>query len=346
MPWYEFAVPGAGWNIPSGGVPSPQTPYLVRWLDYKGNVVRQQYAAAGQSFSNPAAPIFSGLDFWGWSGSPALITSDIDIVGVWTPTDGKRTLSVEASALVGLTPVLKVVKSDTSTLTVDWGDGTTSTSSAAGNVTITKDTPYVAGSYQIKPYISSGAGTFSGGHGTSGNPMLAGVAVTEYWATPDVISVAAYALNGTEFRTMAYATGFSACTSFRGYAALNCYSLVSLSLPACTSFGGYAALNCYSLVSLSLPACTSFGANAVQSCRNLTNVRIGPNCTAMDALCLDGSRKLRTLRVEATIPPTLASVASIADFDPRMLIYVPSASVAAYKAATNWSAFESRIVGY
>lgn len=311
-------------DIPSGGVPSPQTPYLVRWLDYKGNVVRQQYAAAGQSFSNPAAPIFSGLDFWGWSGSSANIQSDIDIVGVWTPTDGKRTLFVEASALVGLTPVLKVVKSDTSTLTVDWGDGTTSTSSASGNVTITKDAPYVAGSYQIKTYISSGDGTFSGGHGTSGNPMLAGVAVTEYWAAPDVVSVAAYAFNGTSFRTMAYATGFSACTSFGANAAQACYSLVSLSLPACTSFGAYAA----------------------QYCRNLTDMLIGPNCTAIDALCLDSCRELRTLRVEATIPPTLASAASIADFDPRMLIYVPSASVAAYRAATNWSAFAARIVGY
>ena len=349
-------------------VTSGSGPYLVRWVDYKGNVLKSQFATAGQTLSAPTPPAFSGLTWSDWSGSSVNIQSDIDIIGVWTPTDGKRTLFVEASALVGLTPVLKVVKSDTSTLTVDWGDGTTSESSASGAVTITKDTPYVAGSYQIKPYISSGAGTFSGGHGTNVTPMLAGVAVTEYWATPDVTEVAEYAFNGTAFQTMAYATGFVAATSIGAYALQSCYALVSFSAPSATSIGARAlqychalvsfsassaksiganALQyCHALVSFSAPSATSIGANALQGCQCVTSFTIGPGCTLIDAAAISSLRNLRTLTIQAAIPPTLASVASIADFDPRMLIYVPSASVAAYQAETNWSTFAARIVGY
>ena len=277
--------------------------FLVRFLDYRGGVVSEQYVAAGGSVAPPSAPSFAGLTFAQWSGIASNVQSDIDIIAVYVAADGKRTLLIESSEISGNLPTFKGVKSDTSTLTIDWGDGTTSTSSASGNVTIAKTEAYaVDGEYRIKYWISSGTGTVSGGHGTAGNPLLAGVAVTEFWGTADATNVAAYTFNGTAFRTMRYATGFVAATSI--------------------------------------------GANAFQSCRNLVSVTIGQNCTLIDTLALDGLRNLRTLTIQATTPPTLASVATLADFDPRLLIYVPSASVATYKAETNWSAFASRIVGY
>lgn len=368
MPWYKFAVPGSGWNIPSGGVPSPQTPYLVRWLDYRGNVVRQQYAAAGQTFSNPAAPVFAGLTFSSWCGSSALVTENRDIIGVWTPTDSKAHVFIEASSLAGLTPTIKVNKSDTSTLLIEWGDGTTSTSTASGNVTIVKDEPYVAGSYEIKKSISVGTGTFTGGYGSNGNPMVAGVAVTEVWFRGSTAAISDYALNGTAFRTMKYVTGMSGVLTIGANAFQSCYALISVSMPSATSIGATAFHSCYalvvfmpsatsigsaafqfcysSLVSASMPSATSIGTNAFQYCRLLQSATLGPNCTLIDTLAFDSVRNLISLRVEATSPPTLASVATLADYDPRMLIYVPTASVEAYKAATNWSSLAARIVGY
>ena len=53
---------------------------------------------------------------------------------------------------------------------------------------------------------------------------------------------------------------------------------------------------------------------------------------------------LTTMKIEATTPPTLANTSAISTATTQ--IQVPSASVEAYKTATNWSNFADIIVGY
>jgi len=407
--------------------------YSVRFVDPIDGSVIERWMDVGQIITPPAQTVHSGLTAAGWggaSGEKLTVTNNAVFTGVYNTTDGKVHIIVEASDLVGLTPTIKVNKTDTSTLTIDWGDGTTVDSTASGNVTLTKTAPYVAGTYTIKKWISSGAGNFTGGFGTTGNPMLSGVAALGAVLRSTTTTISDYAMNGTAFRTLAYAVGsgvtyigssaFAACYAFRDFSFPNCATVMpsafstcyftKCSLPKATVLGSSAFTSCTGLEILYAPllvtagssafssatnflsadypllttasdssftgcfrmpsvtwngvtaigastfrtngamitarlyAAITVGATAFQSCRRLERVWIGANCTLIDTQCFDGCRNLRELHIAATSPPTLSNVNALTDTDPRLLIYVPAASVAAYKAATNWSTFTARIV--
>ena len=66
--------------------------------------------------------------------------------------------------------IFYVTKSDTSTLSIDWGDGNTETVTASGTTTVTHDyTTY--GDMVVKLWISSGIGTYHIGGSTSLTPQ-------------------------------------------------------------------------------------------------------------------------------------------------------------------------------
>ncbi len=90
-----------------------------------------------------------------------------------------------------------------------------------------------------------------------------------------------------------------------------------------TSIGVSAFLFCRSLTSVSLPVATSIGVYAFQSCSRLTTMYIG---TKSDTVC--------TLSGTSAIPSNVTK------------IYVPFPLVDAYKTATNWSSFSSKIAAY
>ena len=160
MPWYAQGDSQA----PASGK------FRIQFLDVDGTVLLQRYVDEGWSVAPPTSPVRAGLTFVGWSEPALLVTRDMDIVANYSVDDGKAHVLVEASSLAGLTPTLKLNKSDTSTLLVEWGDGTTSTTSASGNVTIVKDAAYAPGSYDIKKSIPVGTGTFTGGARDSRKP--------------------------------------------------------------------------------------------------------------------------------------------------------------------------------
>lgn len=447
-------TPGLYGSInPSSGTTQATGAYLVRWLDRLGNVVASTGADAGQSFSAPQVPAVTGLANGRWSEAATLVSRDVDILPLYDTADGKGHVFIEASALLGLTATVKVTKTDGSTLLIEWGDGTTDTSTDTGAVTVTH--LYVDGSFEAKFSISAGTGEFSMGHGATGNPFIAGVAVTELWMRSTSTSIPAYSLNGTAFRTMAAIIGANGVASVGESGAAAAWALKYIALPVATVLGASAFSADYAVSSVYLPlvssigdsaliglfACTTIylpelitagvsalssnfrvaslilpklvtagascvssayaltylyaplldtigasmlasaaalpffvsdassvgasfftsshsalyvnlrgavtvGAQALQSCRLLESVTIGPLCTSIGNLALDGIRNLRALRIEAATPPTLFSSASLADFDPRLVIQVPAESLAAYQSASNWSTFAARMVGY
>lgn len=78
---------------------------------------------------------------------------------------------------------------------------------------------------------------------------------------------------------------------------------------------------CSSIPSITIPASvTSIGRAAFQECTSLTSVT-----------------------VRATTPPTLVNSNAFSTVHSSLKIYVPSSSVNAYKAAKNWSDYESKI---
>ena len=105
------------------------------------------------------------------------------------------------------------------------------------------------------------------------------------------------------------------------YAFTSCKGLTSVTIPSSVITIGYAAFaDCTRLTSVTIPSSvTSIGSSAFQSCTSLTSVT-----------------------VEATTPPNLFSYV-FDDTSASLVIYVPAASVEAYKAATNWSTYADKI---
>lgn len=80
---------------------------------------------------------------------------------------------------------------------------------------------------------------------------------------------------------------------------------------------------------------------AFYSCSGLTSVDIPSTVTRIGTNSFFNCSGLTSVTVNATTPPTVGSLAF--DSTNECPIYVPAASVDAYKAATNWSRYASRI---
>ena len=101
--------------------------------------------------------------------------------------------------------------------------------------------------------------------------------------------------------------------------------------------------DCFSLTSITIPySVTEISNDAFYSCSNLKNISIPSNVTSIGNRALRNCSGLTSITVEATTPPTLA-LYNVFDGTNNCPIYVPPQSVDAYKSATNWSTYASRI---
>ena len=90
---------------------------------------------------------------------------------------------------------------------------------------------------------------------------------------------------------------------------------------------------------------TTIGEYAFNSCNSLTSVTIGAGCTTLGTHPFNWCNVMTSLTIKATTPPTVPSNFRLtyASNDSTIQIYVPAASVDAYKAATGWSRYSSQI---
>ena len=125
---------------------------------------------------------------------------------------------------------------------------------------------------------------------------------------------------------------FPACTTIGTDAFNSCRSLTSVSFPACTSIDNGAFCYCSRLTSVSFPACTRIGNYAFRFCYHLISLSLG----ASSVCSLGGSSAFAST-------PIGGYSAKAGQYGS---IFVPASLLASYKAATNWSYFSSRFVGY
>ena len=123
-----------------------------------------------------------------------------------------------------------------------------------------------------------------------------------------------------------------------------CTSLTSITIPSgVTSIGQWAFGNCSGLTSVTIPnSVTSIGKGAFQYCESLTSITIPSGITSIGNNAFYGCNDLTSITCLATTPPTLDSYMAFENTN-YCPIYVPTASVEAYKSATNWSNLASRI---
>lgn len=126
-----------------------------------------------------------------------------------------------------------------------------------------------------------------------------------------------------------------------------CTGLTSITLPNSLTYLGNDALRyCTSLTTLNIPdSVQTIGGLCFYGCSGLTNVTIGTGFTTVlgPGQCFNGCVNLQSVTVKATTPPNIDSMIFY-NTNNSFLIYVPSASVNAYKNAAGWSTYSDRIM--
>ena len=110
-----------------------------------------------------------------------------------------------------------------------------------------------------------------------------------------------------------------------------------------TSIGEAAFYRCSSLTSVDFgenSQLTSIGSSAFKECSNLTSITIPEDVTSIGSNAFFYCDSLTRFTINATTPPTLG----LSVFSSDMIsIYVPAGSVNAYKAASGWESYSSKI---
>ena len=132
-------------------------------------------------------------------------------------------------------------------------------------------------------------------------------------------------------------------TTFGDYAFSGASTLNSVTIDYASNatLGGYqfGRLPITSLTIGSHP--TRIGGNMFDNCTKLTTLVIPSNISSIGGYAFYKCSGLTSITVESATPPTLGKGAF--DNDYKLTIYVPSGSVDAYKAASGWSNYASRI---
>ncbi|MBR1962202.1 MAG: leucine-rich repeat protein [Alistipes sp.] len=159
-------------------------------------------------------------------------------------------------------------------------------------------------------------------------------------------------------------------TLIENSAFLNCISLTSVTIPdSVTAIGGSAFSKCSSLTSVTIGnSVTSIGDSVFFDCSNLASVTIGNNvssigknafssCSSLTSVTIPNSvasiggyafahcSSLMYVYCKPTTPPKGATSMFNSNASERK-IYVPTASVEAYKAADGWKNYADYIEGY
>ena len=221
--------------IGGGGTPLPTTgDYKVTFIDPFG-VITEQWVNDGEDAIVPTPKVYDNLTFTEWNQPTTNITSDKVIGATYSTTDGKSYAKIRLTTVSGLSPTLYLNKSDGSTLTVDWGDGTQNNYTNSGNFNTGAHTYSVAGDYVIKMWISSGSGNYRFGNGST----FVGGSFQNYR------------------NTLLYLYIGSSVTSIRDYAFYYCYSLTNITIPnSVTSIGSGAFYCCYPILEYKIYATT------------------------------------------------------------------------------------------
>ena len=137
----------------------------------------------------------------------------------------------------------------------------------------------------------------------------------------------------------------SSVTSIGSEAFSGCSGLTSVTIPnSVTSIGYDAFYGCSGLTSVTIGnSVTSIGEEAFRGCSGLTSVTIPNSVTSIGNYAFRGCAKISSIKCEAVNPPLLGSNVfySIQKSTP---IYVPAASVDAYKTTDKWKDFTNIIL--
>lgn len=245
----------------------------------------------------PPLPSHDGLICQGWNWTLEDIKSvghAVDIGAMYITDDGKTRIYIHleegrTSPMLGCCP--------NGTVTVDWGDGTTSDTLTGTSITAVKWTPnhaYAApGDYVIKLTVDGTMGFYGGyqtnaysgilrySSGADARNRVYQNAVQKVEIGSGVTSIGVYAFGNCY--SMSSVSIPDSVTGIDSYAFGNCHSLFYVTIPdSVTSIDTYAFFYCYSLDSVSMPnGATSIGSYAFGNCHSLSSVTMPDGVTSI-----------------------------------------------------------------
>lgn len=163
---------------------------------------------------------------------------------------------------------------------------------------------------------------------------------------PNLISMGLSAFRETKIRSF-IAPKLTSITSQSGYSPFhNCTSLIYVELISTTEIGSNGFYGCSALESIDLPSIVTLGEVAFRGCASLKHIRLGSNITSIGQYQFGDSTAAANkiteyIICEAITPPSLGTSAWYNTNN--CPIYVPDASVTAYREASGWSAYADRI---
>lgn len=125
-----------------------------------------------------------------------------------------------------------------------------------------------------------------------------------------------------------------------------CTNLTNIKIPNITHISSGMFIACWGLSSINIPdSVVSIGDSSFLDCRNLISIEIPNNITSIGDDAFRNCLRLSSVYIKATTPPILGNIAFTYNAENRK-IYVPRASLDAYKTASGWKDYASAIVPY
>ena len=154
-----------------------------------------------------------------------------------------------------------------------------------------------------------------------------------------------------DIQAFMYCYALTSCTIGNGVTSISdgafqeCTSLTDITIGSgVTSIGEEAFARCSGLTSITIPnSVTSIDSLAFADCTSLTDVTIGNGVTSIGGGAFVRCSGLTSVTIKAKTPPTVSN--STFNYTNNCPINVPAASVNAYKNASGWSTYASRIYG-
>jgi hypothetical protein len=137
-------------------------------------------------------------------------------------------------------------------------------------------------------------------------------------------------------------------TTMPQYAFYGMYTTQTINIPLTTTVLGANGLeNCTILTTHELPtSATTIPTAYMKGCTSMTTLTVPANYTTISAEAFSNMTSMEEYTFQATTPPTLSNSNAFENIPATCVIKVPSANLAAYQAATNWSVYASQMVGY
>ena len=124
-----------------------------------------------------------------------------------------------------------------------------------------------------------------------------------------------------------------------------CTGLTSMTIPnSVTSIGTDAFNGCSGLTNINIPnSVTSISDGAFEACSGLTSVTIPSSVVSIGNKAFYGCGSLTSVTCEPTTPPSLGTTDVFKGTTYSLKIYVECDSVVAYRAASGWDSYSSKI---